>query len=189
MQKWKAPPGRASILQEGIVKPCGPHQRTSRSGSVHALKTRARGASKTRWRAAAGPAVLGAGLFLAALSLPLPLRFARVVANAIEALPPKPPRAPQPAGGVFGGTRLEPAGPPLRLATARDQTGMLQHPEVLGDRGKAHREGLGQLRDRGLARAEASKDRAPGGIGQGREGSVEAIGRRVVNHQVNQPNG
>ena len=45
-----APPGRASASQTGLVNPCGPHHRASRSGSVHALKTSARGASKVRVR-------------------------------------------------------------------------------------------------------------------------------------------
>src|SRR3989442_16014184 len=130
-----------------------------------------------------------AALFLGPMSL-LPLfQLAKIASRAVESFSQKRAIVLQPARGVLEGTRLEPAGPPLRLATARDQTGVLQHLEVLGDRGKAHREGLGQLRDRGLARAEASKDRAPGGIGQGREGGVEAIGRRVMNHQGNQPNG
>src|SRR5207244_12679122 len=178
--KRKAPPGRASIVQEGIVKPCGPHQRTRRSGSIHALKTRAHGASKTRSMMSVRSEVVAVavGLVLAAMSPPLPLQLAQVVVHAMEALLPEAPIVLQPVRGVLEGTRLEPAGPPLRLATARDQTGGPQPPEVLGDRGKAHREGLGQLRDRRLARAEASKDRAPGGIGQGRDGSVEARGRK-----------
>jgi hypothetical protein len=41
-------------------------------------------------------------------------------------------------GDLLEPTRLAPAGPPLRLATARDEPGALQDPEVLGDGGKAH---------------------------------------------------
>src|SRR6266496_2980680 len=142
MRKRKAPPGRASIVQEGIVKPRGPHQHTRRSGSVHALKTSARGASKTRSMTSVRSAVVAAGLVLAAMSPPFPLQLAQVVVQASEALLPETPIVLQPVRGVLEGTRLEPAGPPLRLATARDQTGVLQHLQVLGDRGKAHREGL-----------------------------------------------
>src|SRR5438045_2440203 len=82
----KAPPGRASIVQEGIVKPCGPHQRTRRSGSIHALKTRARGASKTRSMMSVRSEVVAVavGLVLAAMSPPLPLQLAQVVVQAIE---------------------------------------------------------------------------------------------------------
>src|SRR3546814_14732613 len=48
MRHWKAPPGWNSILQDGSVKPFGPHQRTRCSGWLHTLKTSARGASSTR---------------------------------------------------------------------------------------------------------------------------------------------
>jgi len=44
----QAPPTRASNSQIGFVKPIGPHHRAMCLGSVHALKTSARGASKTR---------------------------------------------------------------------------------------------------------------------------------------------
>src|SRR5258707_400303 len=43
-----APPGRRSFLRTVLVKPRGPHHRAMCSDSVHALKTRLRGASKTR---------------------------------------------------------------------------------------------------------------------------------------------
>ncbi len=45
-----APPGRGSIdiCSSGIDDPCSPNQVTNRSGSVQALKTSSRGASKTR---------------------------------------------------------------------------------------------------------------------------------------------
>src|SRR6516165_602381 len=43
-----APPTRASISHTGLVKPLGPHHRASRSASVHARNTVARGASNTR---------------------------------------------------------------------------------------------------------------------------------------------
>src|SRR5690348_6613907 len=50
MSMRMAPPGLASASQTGFVKPCGPHHRASWAGSVHALKTRSRGASKVRVR-------------------------------------------------------------------------------------------------------------------------------------------
>src|ERR1700722_2290909 len=43
-----SPPGRTSISQRGLVKPRGPHHCARCFGSVHAWKTSARGASKTR---------------------------------------------------------------------------------------------------------------------------------------------
>jgi len=83
----------------------------------------------------------------------------------------------EPVGGILQRTSLEPAGPPLRLAASRNKTGVLEHLEMLGDRGKAHFEGLGQLGDGSLARNEARQDRAPRRISEGREGNAEAIGR------------
>ena len=44
----QAPPTRASNSQIGFVKPLGPHHRAMCLGSVHALKTSPRGASKIR---------------------------------------------------------------------------------------------------------------------------------------------
>src|SRR5882724_341084 len=163
MQKRTAPPGLRSIVQKGVVKPCGPHQRTSRSGSVHALKTSARGASNTRVmtssRCAVSPAALllvtvsCAVMSLAVMSPPVRLLLAQIVLQAIQVLLPETAIVLEPIGGVLERTRLQLAGPPLRLATAGDQPGALQHLQVLGDGGKAHREGLRQLRDRRLARA------------------------------------
>src|SRR2546426_2328310 len=178
MQKRKAPPGRTSIAQDGVVNPCGPHQRTRRSGSVQALKTRERGASNTRVMTSSRSAGVVA-LLPAAMSPPFRLQLAQIALQAIEALLPETAIVLQPVGGLLERSRLEPAGPPLRLATARDQTGALQYLEVLGDGGKAHLEGLGQVRDRRLAPGETSQDRAPGGIGEGREGRAEALGRHT----------
>ena len=72
---------------------------------------------------------------------------------------------------------IEPGRSPLRLATARDQTGLLEKLEVLGDRGKRHVERLGQLRDRRLAGPQAGEDRPAGRIGEGGEDGAESVGR------------
>ncbi len=111
--------------------------------------------------------------------LPL-LQYAQITVETLEALLPEAAIALRPVGDLLERTRLEPAGPPLRLATACDKAGALQHLEVLGDGGKAHLEGRGQFRDRGLARGQASQDRAPGGIGEGGEGGAEAIGWHIA---------
>src|SRR5262245_48061564 len=163
-----------------LVKPRGPHQCTRCSGSVQALKTRLRGASKTRVMTSTRSAGSVAVLLLAAMFLLLLLQFAQIIVQTIETLLPDAPILLQPVGGVLEWTRLEPAGPPLRLTTAGDQAGALQHLEVLGDGGQAHREGRGQLHDRDLTRGEAGEDRAPGGVGEGGEGGAEAIGRHAL---------
>src|SRR6202790_1004115 len=151
MQLRKAPPGRRSNLHDGRVKPRGPYQWTRCSGSVQALKTRLRGASKMRSISSTRSADSVAALLLASIFLLLLLQLAQVIVQAIEALLPETAIVLQPISGVLERTRLEPAGPPLRLATARDQTRALQHFEMLGDGGKAHLEGLGQIGDRDFA--------------------------------------
>src|SRR5208283_3198650 len=94
---------------------------------------------------------------------------AHVLLEAIEALLPETPIVLQPVGRVLEWTGLELARAPLRLTSTRDQAGAFQNLEMLGDGGKAHREGLSQLRYRGLARGEAGQNRAPGGVGERRE--------------------
>src|SRR5216110_1454841 len=110
-----APPGRRSIRQYGSVKPFGPHQRSRRSGSVHALKTSSRGASKTRVMtsspAAGFLAALGSGL-LAAMLL-LVLQLTQIVVQAIEALLPEVAIGLHPVGDLLQRTGGQPAGAPL----------------------------------------------------------------------------
>jgi hypothetical protein len=57
---------------------------------------------------------------------------------------PEPAVALQPFGGLRERLGLEPAGPPLRVAAARNQAGALQDLHVLGDRRVTHRERRGQ---------------------------------------------
>src|SRR2546428_13720532 len=53
--------------------------------------------------------------------------------------------------------RLQPAGAPLRLTTLFDETGPLQHLEVLRDSGQAHVERRRELCDRRLTAGEAGQ--------------------------------
>src|SRR5262245_4396811 len=128
MPKRKAPPGRTSISQKGVVKPRGPHHCAKRPGSVQALKTRRRGASKTRVMTSSRSSVWVAAFVLASMSLPL-FQLVQIVIQAIEALLPETAIVFQPVAGILERARPQPAGPPLRLATAGDQTGALEHLE------------------------------------------------------------
>src|SRR5882762_2358366 len=141
--------------------------------SVSDFQTRATGASKVRSTTSGSSFVTT--LSFAAISLLLALNFLHLVlalqllevaAQPVEALFPVAPVVLDPVGDVLERIRLEPAGPPLRLAAALDQARALEHLQVLGDRGKADLEGLGQLHDRGFAGGEACEDRAPRGIGE-----------------------
>src|ERR1700704_1079591 len=73
------------------------------------------------------------------------LDFAQIGVQPIEALLPELPVPLHPIGDVLERRCLEPAGPPLRLAAARDQPRGFQHLEMLGYRGEAHLERFGQL--------------------------------------------
>src|SRR3989449_5724861 len=156
------------------------------SWSVRAFQTRATGASKVRSTTSGSSfvttlsfAAISLLLALNFLRLVLALQFLEVAVQLVEALLPVAPVILDPVGDVLERIRLEPAGPPLRLAAALDQARALEHLEVLGHRGQADVGGLGQLQDRGFARGETRKDRAPRGIGEGGKGGAEAIGRRV----------
>src|ERR1700722_4170591 len=101
MQQRNAPPGRMSMSQCVVTKPRGPHQRATCSGSVHALKTRLRGASMMRVTTSSRPAVLVAALLPAPISLLLVLQFSQMVFQTIEALLPECAVVVQPVGGVL----------------------------------------------------------------------------------------
>src|SRR4051812_3614665 len=118
-----APPGRTSSSQTGFVKPCGPHHRARCVGSVHIWKTRVRGASKVRVRTSSRAGDVAADSLLAAMFLPFPLKFAEVLIEAIETLVPESAIVLDPIGHVLERARLQPTRPPLRFATARDETG------------------------------------------------------------------
>src|SRR2546427_11925402 len=120
--------------------------------SVKAFQTRETGASKVRSTTSGSSFVttlsFAAIFLLLTLNFPhlvLALQFLEVAAQPVEALLPVAPVVLDPVGDVLEGIRLEPAGPPLRLASALDQARALEHLEVLGHRGQADVEGLGQF--------------------------------------------
>src|SRR3546814_5948580 len=126
IRQRKAPPGWNAIVQDGSVKPCGPHQRTRCSGWLHTLKTSARGAARvrviTRTRSSGlaplGPSGRGAASGLAAIVVSflgvLHLQLVEIVLQPVEALLPELPIALKPARGILQRRGIQPAGPPLR---------------------------------------------------------------------------
>src|SRR5262245_38979808 len=142
---------------------------------------RLRGASKTRVTTSAlsSPWVAALGFALAAILLLLRLQFSHVTVQAIETLLPETAIAFQPVVHLLQRTRFDAAGPPLRLAPAQDQAGALQHLEMLGDGGKTHVEGLGELRHRGFAGRKPRQNGPARRVGQGRKGGAEAIRRHA----------
>jgi hypothetical protein len=105
----------------------------------------------------------------------LTLDLAQVIVQAVEAGFVYAAITLEPFVDVFKGARLQPARPPLRLASLRDQAGMLQHLQVLGNRRQAQLKGLGQLGYRRLTLAQPRQNGAPGGVGQGCKGDAEVI--------------
>jgi hypothetical protein len=102
--------------------------------------------------------------------------FLQVVVEAVEALLPVPPVSTDPVGDIPERFRIQPAWPPLGLPSLLDEAGALEHLQVLRDRGQAHIEGSGELRNGRLAVGEAGEDRPSLRIGEGRERGAEMIG-------------
>src|SRR5437667_8843163 len=115
-----APPGRTSISQTGFVKPFGPHHFATCTGSVQALNTSARGASKMRVMTTVRSACFALMSFLSA-TFPLllfDLELAQVVAKTVEALFPEPPIVLDPVRHFLERARLETRRAPPRLPAA-----------------------------------------------------------------------
>jgi hypothetical protein len=66
----------------------------------------------------------------------------------------------------------------------RDQSGLLEHREVLADGLEGHGEGVSELGNGGRALAEAVDDGAAGRVGEGGEDGVEGGVGLEVNHMV-----
>src|SRR6266566_2171864 len=171
-----------------MVQPLGPIQCGRCSGLVNASKTSRRGASTTRVTTTSrsdGVVNVVAPTSCAVAMIPLPLlEVLYVLIQSFEALVPKAAIALGPLDDLPQRRRLEPAGAPLCLAAARDEAGVLEHPEVLGDRGAAHRERRRELLDRGRTGGEAREDRAPRRVGQGGEGGAQGVRCHVSNPSV-----
>src|SRR4029077_17078621 len=138
-----APPGCTSNSQTGFVNPRGRHHCATHLGSVHALNTSSRGASNTR--VSTNSCSSFDMVFPVTMLFLLFLRFAQIVIQTVKAFRPKPPVMRHPIGDVPERPGCNPAGPPLRLAPARNQTRALQYLEVLGDSWQTHLKWLGQL--------------------------------------------
>src|SRR5258707_14019239 len=147
--------------------------------SVRAFHTRTTGASKVRSTTSGSSfiaALLVATLLFAAISFLLALNFLRLVLalqfleigiQLVEALLPVAPVVLDPSGDVPEWSRLEPAGPPLRLAPSRDQSRAGKNLQAPGDGGKADVEGVCKLLDWRSSGGEPCEKRAPGWGGRG----------------------
>src|SRR3981189_3565978 len=182
MQAENAPPTRRSPLFSVIVKPRGQDHCARCCGSVQTRNTRARGASKLRRMVSSRSAAGASALFraLASMCSLLSLQLAEICIEALEALLPVAPIAPGPFRHLLQRSGPQPAGPGLRLAAANDESGTLQHLQVLGDRRLPHVEGLRELHPSRLPGGKPREDRAPRGVSQSGKGRVEVACSHVV---------
>src|SRR5258707_5495077 len=157
--------------------------------SARAFQTRAPGALKVRSTTSGSSFVTTlsfAAIFLLLalnfVNLVLVLQFLEVAVEPVEALLPVAPVVLDPVGDVLERIGLEPAGPPLRLATALDEPRAFQHFQVFRDCRQAYLETLGQFQDRGFDGGETREDRAPPGIGGSGKSGAWGIGRPVAPH-------
>ena len=182
-----APPGRGSIAtrSSGIDEPCSPNHAANRSGSVHALNTSSRAASNIgrsrsrRRRCAAETTPSGGRRVSHRVLLPSSWTARRSARRAGRSCRPRTADTrsshrwpPQGAGRAAGRDATAPYRP------AGDQTGALEHLQVLRDRLQAHRERLGQLVDGRLA-PPAVRGSLGGWIGERRERAAEFIDRHA----------
>src|SRR5258708_27188513 len=107
------------------------------------------------------------------------LHLFQEVVEAIEILVPEFPEVSEPAVDLPERHRRDPARPPLRLAPARDQAGMLQHLQVLRNRRKAHVKGFCEFHHRRLAERQPRQARPAGRIGECRKGRAEGVNRHL----------
>src|SRR5215813_3819509 len=166
-----------------MVQPSSPDsQRFTSSGLVNASNTIWRGAFITRvitssrspCAAIVNPPEFAMSLLLVLRSLVLTLwvvAFAlhrlHLVEQCVEVLVPPFPELtivlkPLRHFGQRFGLQLPRSS--LRIATARDQTGPLQHLEVLRNGRLAHLKRLSQLQNRSLAERQPRQDRSPGWV-------------------------
>src|SRR4051812_96172 len=162
----------------GVSKNSGPYHAATSSGSVQALNTRSRGASKMRVIRTCCSAAASVESFIL-FSFP-----AQVRVESVHPCLPRPLARLHPLHGLVEWVGLHPARPPLRLAAADDQPRALQYLQVARDCRQAHRERLRQLVHARLALGEAGQDRTSRRVG-GRGGGGGGVGRRDGKDQVN----
>lgn len=82
------------------------------------------------------------------------LQFVKQSIEALEVALPELTVTLEPLAGLGERFRFETTGPALRIAAPGDETGALKNLEMLGNRGLAHGERLGELIDGGFPGSE-----------------------------------
>src|SRR5262245_1305360 len=112
-----------------VVKPLGPHHSFMCSGRVKASNTSSRGASSSRVKVSSRPRTVARSVLSVAaiFLLLLALHPVQVVLEPVQALFPEAAVVLDPVRHLAQRAGLQPAGPPLGLAAARDEPRLLQH--------------------------------------------------------------
>src|SRR5829696_3621006 len=170
------------MRSRGVSNCSGPYHAASSAGSVQALNTLSRGASKMRVISTCSfAAPTGVDSFIL-LSFPAKVR--------VQSVHPRLPRLLarlHPLDRLVERLGLHLARPPLRVTAAGDQAGAFQHLQVARNRGQAHRQRLRQLAHGRLALRQAREYRAPSWVGESGEREAELIGRHVTCWLINVP--
>ena len=87
-----------------------------------------------------------------------------------------------PFGGGSHGCRFDPTAVNSAVFLAGQESGVLEHAQVLGYGGKRHREGVGELGHRGLPEGQSRQDRPTGRVRESGKRGVEGLG--IINHLV-----
>src|ERR1700677_4365800 len=175
MQTTKAPPVLKSTSASGTLQPSGLNQRLTCSARLQAANTVSRGAGNVR------ETINGSGF------RPEDSRGFAIVASFFGDLfeigaEPIEPALPFDASGVeplLGFAErlgLDPAGADAAGLLADDETGPFEHRQMLGDRGKRHRERAPELADAGRAERKPLDHRPPRGIGERMKREIESVG-------------
>ena len=98
-----------------------------------------------------------------------------VIVHAVQPVLPDAPVVLRPTRHLAKCGRVQRAGSVLSTLTAYDQSGSLEHLDVLGDGRKCQVERPGKFVHGRLAICESGQDRASGRIGEGCEGLAEPI--------------
>src|SRR5215813_12894103 len=178
-----APPGRASISHSGTSTPSGANQRAKCSATVQTSNTSSRGTGNSR-SSRRSSAIPAAGM--APLLSALRVQLLQVDVEAVEARVPERSIVFRPRCDLFERRGFQLAGTRLRFATAPDQTGSLQHREVLAHCRAAHLEGSIQLLHVRLSAGESLQDGPPRRVREGGKRSAQGIRCHLTSRLPNQ---
>src|SRR5215470_770622 len=170
---------RKSISTSGQVKFAGPIQRFMCSGLDQSAKTSEAGASKVRvMRSSSWPVWYS-------LALLLGFKLREIGVHLVETFGPEAAIARQPVVDGLERSRLQPTGPPLRLAPARDEARSLHHLQMPRYRRQADVEWLGDLVYGRFPLGEPRKDGPPGRVRECRKGDGKGIRHYLTSYAIN----